>query len=53
MSGAPGFRAYWSGERGLVRVNFQEWPLAIKPGPVIKFNDGSGTQHPLIRIKRE
>ncbi len=47
------FRAYWYGERGLVRVNYQEWPLQIKCGPVTKFNDGSGTQHPLIRKKRE
>ena len=28
------FRAYYYGERGLVRVNFQEWPLEIRARPV-------------------
>jgi len=46
------FRAYWSGERGPVRVNFQEWPLRIKACPVQRFGDGS-TKHPLIRKVRE
>lgn len=46
------FRAYWNGERGLVRVNYQEWPLTIKPRPVEKFGEGSPT-HPLIRKVRE
>jgi putative transposase len=46
------FRAYWSGERGLVRVNYQEWPLEIKACPVEKFGVSS-TTHPLIRKVRE
>ena len=46
------FRAYSSRERGLVRVNYQEWPLKIKACPVEKFGDGS-TKHPLIRKERE
>lgn len=46
------FRAYWSGECGLVRVNYQEWPLTIKACPVERFGDGS-TMHPLIRKVRE
>ena len=46
-------RAYWSGERGLVRVNYQEWPLEIKACPVEKFGVGSSTQRPLIRKERE
>jgi putative transposase len=33
------FRSYRCGERGLVRVNFQEWPLEIKNRPVRKFGD--------------
>jgi hypothetical protein len=47
------FRAYWSGERGLVRVNYQEWPLEIKVCSVEKFGVSSSTQHPLIRKVRE
>jgi len=47
------FRAYWSGERGLVRVNYQEWPLGIKACPVEKFGVSSTTQRPLIRKVRE
>jgi len=47
------FRAYCYGERGLVRVNFQEWPMKIKARPVEKFNEESSTQHPLIRKGRE
>lgn len=47
------FRAYYYGERGLVRVNFQEWTLEIKARPVEKFTDESGTQRPLIRKVRE
>jgi putative transposase len=31
------FRAYFRGEIGPVRVNFQEWPLEIKRGPIEKF----------------
>jgi len=47
------FFAYWNGAIGLVQVNFQEWPLEIKYGSITKFNDGSRTQRPLIRKKRE
>jgi putative transposase len=47
------FRAYLYGERGLLRVNFQEWPLEIKRRPVENFNVESCTQHPLIRKVRE
>ena len=47
------FRSYFYGEPGLVRVNFQEWPLEIKPRPVEKFADDSGPQRPLIREVRE
>ena len=46
------FRAYVYGEPGLVRVNFQEWPLEIKRRPVEKFGEGRPS-HPLIRKKRE
>ena len=47
------FRSYFCGEKGLVRVNFQEWPLEIKARPVETFTDSSSTQHPLIRNVRE
>ena len=47
------FRAYWSRERGLVRVNYQERPLEIKACPVEKFGVSSSTQRPLIRKVRE
>ena len=47
------FRAYFYGESGPVRVNFQEWPLQIKNRPLNKFGDGSGLSHPLIRKRRE
>jgi putative transposase len=47
------FRAYFYGEPGLVRVNFQEWPVEIKARPVEKFTGASGTQRPLIRKVRE
>ena len=45
------FRSYYCGEDGMVRVNFQEWPLEIKVGPVQTF--ATSTQHPLIRKERE
>jgi hypothetical protein len=41
------------GHPGLVRVNYQEWPLEIKACPVEKFGVGSSTQRPLIRKERE
>ena len=47
------FRSYFYGERGLVHVNFQEWPLETKARPVENFTDGSRTQRPLIRNLRE
>lgn len=46
------FRAYRNGERGLVRVNYEEWPLRIKACPVKMFGDEC-TRHPLIRKERE
>lgn len=47
------FRAYFYGEPGPVRVNFQEWPLQIKNRPLNKFGDRRGLNHPLIRKRRE
>ena len=47
------FRAYFYGEAGPLRVNFQEWPLQIKSRPIKKFGDGRGIRHQLIRKKRE
>ena len=47
------FRAYFYGEPGAVRVNFQEWPLEIKHRPRERFGDGEGFKHPLIRKRRE
>ena len=47
------FRAYWYGEPGPVRVNFQEWPVEIKARSVEMFTDDSSTQRPLIRKVRE
>ena len=47
------FRSYDCGERGMVRVNFQEWPLEIIARPVERFTDDGGTQRPLIRKERE
>jgi putative transposase len=38
------FRAYFHGDRGLVRVNFQEWQLEIKARPPESFTDASSTQ---------
>jgi len=31
------FRSYAYGEPGIVRVNFQEWPLEIKQCPRVSF----------------
>ena len=44
------FRSYAYGERGKVRINFQEWPLAIKQR---KAEDAQAMGSPLIRKKRE
>ncbi len=46
------FRAYCFGERGLVRVNYQEWPLEIKARPVEKFGNATSSGCPLIRKVR-
>ena len=45
------FRAYYYGEAGPVRVNFQEWRSEVKRRPAQRF--GEGTTHPLIRKRRE
>jgi hypothetical protein len=47
------FRAYFYGEPGAVRVNFQAWPLEIKNRPPENFGDGKALNHPLIRKRRE
>jgi putative transposase len=47
------FRSYYFGEQGLVRVNFQEWPVEIKAGSVETFSARSWTPRPLIRNVRE
>ena len=47
------FRSYLYGEKGLVRINYQEWPLEIKARSVEKFTDDNRTQRPLIRNVRE
>jgi putative transposase len=43
------FRSYLSGETGLVRVNFQEWPMEIKGSPAATFGEGKGETVPLVR----
>jgi len=47
------FRSYAYGEPGAVRVNFQEWALAIKARPPEKFGECQPPRAPLIRKKRE
>lgn len=47
------FRSYAYGEPGVVRVNFQEWPLEIKTFPRQSFGEGKFTNAPLIRRERE
>ena len=49
------YRAYFYGEEGAVRVNFQERPMEIKIGSVAvqSFTGNGSTQRPLIRKKRE
>ena len=47
------FRSYAYGEPGLVRVNFQEWPLEIKPLARQSFAGAKFTNAPLIRTERE
>lgn len=42
------FRAYAYGERGPVRVNFQEWKLQITSAPVRSFGDRSEETRPLL-----
>ena len=38
------FRSYAYAERGAVRVNFQEWPLAIKNKPRQRFGEPASSQ---------
>ncbi|PYX30674.1 MAG: hypothetical protein DMG80_11710 [Acidobacteria bacterium] len=40
------FRSYFHGERGLVRVNYQEWPIEIKLRSVETVTEQSSTQRP-------
>jgi hypothetical protein len=47
------FRFYAYGKIGTVRVNFQEWPLKIKPRPRETFGRGQLQSAPLIRKERE
>ena len=47
------FRAYAYHEEGIVRVNFQEWPLEIKKIPRQSFGEGEFANTPLIRKVRE
>jgi len=47
------FRAYLYGEKGPLRVNFQEWAGELKSRPVEKFGGGRVQSLPLIRKERE
>jgi putative transposase len=47
------FRSYAYGERSVVRVNFQEWPLEIKKQPRQSFGESAPSLTPLIRKVRE
>ena len=47
------FRSYACGENGPVRVNFQEWRLAIQQRPRQTFGGLPPSGTPLIRKKRE
>jgi len=47
------FRSYAYGERGIVRVNFQEWKLQIKARPRQSFAHRDTPPTPLIRKNRE
>src|SRR5487761_449270 len=47
------FRAYCFGERGPVRINFQEGKSEIKCRTPENFGSGRIEPHPLIRKKRE
>ncbi|MGH9511890.1 MAG: REP-associated tyrosine transposase [Terriglobales bacterium] len=47
------FRSYFYGERGPVRVNYQEWMPEIASRPIQKFGNGAAGGHPLIRKERE
>jgi putative transposase len=49
------YRAYFHGEDGAVRVNFQEWPVEIQIGsiPAQTFVGDGNSQRPLIRKERE
>ena len=47
------FRSYAYGERGMVRVNFQEWRIRVKPRPRESFGKAAMPHAPLIRKERE
>ena len=47
------FQSYAYQEPGPVRVNFQEWPLEIKPLPRQSFGEAGFADTPLIRRERE
>jgi len=48
------FCSYLYGEKGLVRVNYQESPSRITPHPAQKFGDPVGSnRYPFIRTERE
>ena len=47
------FRAYFYGEQGVVKVNFQEWKLEMKRRPAETFGGGRSNPFPLIRTERE
>jgi putative transposase len=47
------FRSYLYGEPGLVRVNFQEWPLEVKRRPPVRWGEVECDALPLIRKVRE
>jgi putative transposase len=44
------FRAYFLGESGRVRVNFQEWPIESKSRPVATFGDGNSASLAVIAL---
>jgi putative transposase len=47
------YRSYAHQDPGLVRINFQEWPLEIEPLPRQSFGGDTLTCAPLIRTERE
>jgi hypothetical protein len=47
------YRSYAHQDPGLVRINFQEWPLEIEPLPRQSFGGETLTCARLIRTERE